>query len=333
MRTKTKGLFWIQITVLILLWTALPASASKDKALEEKVALVNGTTITLGDLDREVSSVQQQLLSSGKPVNMTDAQLLEVRHQVLESLINRELVYQEALSKGINIEEAAIDEQLNSLKKRFPGENEFKSALSSKNLSEEFLRDQIRKGLAVKQLIDDLFAQKVKVTDMEIKTFYDNNPDSFKKPEQVRVRHILIKVDPQADETQRAASQTKLKDIQNRLKKGEDFESLAKEFSQCPSSTEGGDLGYFSKGQMVKPFEAAAFALKPGEVSDIVETQFGYHLIQCVDKKTKAKIAYEECKDKIHQHLKQKKIREHVDAHIEQLKGKAKVERFLKDNP
>jgi len=302
MRTKTKGLFWIQITVLILLWTALPASASKEKALEEKVALVNGTTITLGDLDREVSSVQQQLLSSGKPVNMTDAQLLEVRHQVLESLINRELVYQEALSKGIN-------------------------------LSEEFLRAQIRKGLAVKQLIDDQFAQKVTVTDMEIKTFYDNNPDSFKKPEQVRVRHILIKVDPQADETQRAASQTKLKDIQNRLKKGEDFESLAKEFSQCPSSTEGGDLGYFSKGQMVKPFEAAAFTLMPGEVSDIVETQFGYHLIQCVDKKNKDKIAYEECKDKIHQHLKQEKIREHVDAHIEQLKGKAKVERFLKDNP
>jgi len=333
MRTKTKGLFWIQITVLILLWTALPASASKEKALEEKVALVNGTTITLGDLDREVSSVQQQLLSSGKPVNMTDAQLLEVRHQVLESLINRELVYQEALSKGINIEETAINEQLNSLKKRFPSENEFKSALSSKNLSEEFLRAQIRKGLAVKQLIDDQFAQKVTVTDMEIKTFYDNNPDSFKKPEQVRVRHILIKVDPQADETQRAASQTKLKDIQSRLKKGENFESLAKEFSQCPSSTEGGDLGYFSKGQMVKPFEAAAFTLMPGEVSDIVETQFGYHLIQCVDKKNKDKIAYEECKDKIHQHLKQEKIREHVDAHIEQLKGKAKVERFLKDNP
>jgi peptidyl-prolyl cis-trans isomerase C len=114
------------------------------------------------------------------------------------------------------------------------------------------------------------------------------------------------------------------------LQKGEDFASLAKEFSQCPSNAKGGDLGYFQRGQMVPPFEQVAFALKPGAVSDIVETKFGYHLIKVIDKKAETTIPYKDVKEKLEQNLKREKIQKEVTLYVEKLKEKAKVEKVEK---
>ena len=113
---------------------------------------------------------------------------------------------------------------------------------------------------------------------------------------------------------------------------GEEFAVLAKEFSEGPSSANGGDLGNFRRGQMVKPFEEAVFTLRPGEVSDIVETEFGYHLIKVIDKKPETTIAYEDIKDRLEQHLKQEKVQREVSLYVEKLKEKAKVERFLTED-
>jgi peptidyl-prolyl cis-trans isomerase C len=123
----------------------------------------------------------------------------------------------------------------------------------------------------------------------------------------VRASHILIKADPQADESQKAAARKKIKEIQNKLSKGEDFTALAREYSEGPSGTKGGDLGYFSRGQMVKPFEDAAFTSAPGQVSDIVETRLGYHLIKVTEKKPETIVAYADIKDQLQEYLKQKK--------------------------
>jgi peptidyl-prolyl cis-trans isomerase C len=182
-------------------------------------------------------------------------------------------------------------------------------------------------------LIDKQLADKATVSDEEIKTYYNSNPESFKQPEQVKASHILIKVDPKADEAQRAQARKKIEEVQQRVKKGEDFAALAKEFSQCPSSAQGGDLGYFGRGQMAKPFEDAAFAMAPGEVSNIVETNFGFHIIKTVDKKSESVMAYEDVKEKLGQYLKQNKLKDQVKVYVGQLKEKAKVERLLKENP
>jgi peptidyl-prolyl cis-trans isomerase C len=149
----------------------------------------------------------------------------------------------------------------------------------------------------------------------------------------VQASHILIKVDPQADESQRAEARKKIEEIKKKLGKGGDFAALAKEFSQCPSGSKGGDLGYFRRGQMVKAFEEAAFALKRGEVSDLIETKFGYHLIKAIDKKPETTIAFEEIKSKLGRYLKQNKVQEEVRQYVEKLKEKVKVERFLKKGP
>jgi len=115
------------------------------------------------------------------------------------------------------------------------------------------------------------------------------------------------------------------------LKKGDDFAALAKKYSEGPSGARGGDLGYFSRGQMVKPFEEAAFALKPGHVSDIVETQFGFHLIKLVDKKPEGMVAYKDIKDKLSEYLKSEKVQKEITNHVENLKKHAKIKKFVSD--
>jgi peptidyl-prolyl cis-trans isomerase C len=263
----------------------------------------------------------------GKHLN--DSQMPGIKKEVLENLINRELLYQETQQKGIKIDEATVNEQVMTLKKRFPSEAEFKSALTKANLSETVIKAQIARGLAIEQLVGAYVAKTVAVSSQEIKDFYENHPSLFKQPEQVRASHILIKVDPKADEGKRAKAEKKIKEIQQKLQKGEDFATLAKALSEGPSKAKGGDLGYFSRGRMVKSFEEAAFALKPNEVSEIVETKFGYHLIKVVDKKPEMTTAFEDAKDKLSQYLKRQKVQKEVSSYVSELKEKAKVERFL----
>ncbi len=154
-------------------------------------------------------------------------------------------------------------------------------------------------------------------------------PGFFKKPEQLKASHILIKVSDSKDEAKKAEAKKKIEMAQERLKKGEDFAVLAKEFSECPSSANGGDLGYFSRGRMVKPFEDAAYALKVNETSDIVETSFGYHIIRLTEKKAQEIVDYENAKVNITRHLKQQKTQKKVKEYLEEIRKSAKIEKFL----
>lgn len=329
---KTKGKRWLLALFagLCMVWIALPASAGDKKTLEAKAAVVNGTVITRGAFDRELRGVKQQYSSTGRP--LTDTQLLQLRKNVLENLINLELLYQEAQKKGFKIEQAELDKQLGALKKRFANEDQFKKTLEQMGFTEEGLRSQIQKVVTVQGFVETQVVQDIVISEKEIRSYYDSHPESFRQPEQVKASHILIKVEAEAEKEKKAEALKKLKKIQERVKKGEDFSALAKEFSQGPSSARGGDLGYFGRGQMVKPFEEAAFALEPGQTSDIVETKFGYHLIRCVDKKPKGKIPYAEIKEKLGGYLRKEKIRERVNTYTEQLKKKARIERPLIEN-
>jgi peptidyl-prolyl cis-trans isomerase C len=316
----------IIISLVFLLWPLFLCAAEKEASVK-KVAMVNGKIITQADVDREINIMEERFAQMGKNPNETE--LAEIKNDIIESLINFELLYQESQKKGIKIEENTLSEEFEKWKRQFPDENQFKKELAKLQLSEAGVKEQFRRGMAVQTFIDKTFGQKVVISEQETKAFYDSHPVYFKVPEQVHAQHILIKVNPDADATKKAEARKKIEEIQNRIKRGEDFAELAKQFSECPSSTQGGDLGYFSRGQMVAPFEKIAFSLKPGEISGVVETQFGFHLIKVLDKKPESTISYEAIKTKLSSILKQDKIQKETDRYLEDLKKSAKIEKYL----
>jgi len=324
MQTKRVSSF-----VLLLCFTALVtfALAEETQPPADKAAVVNGTVITQAELDAQMSLVVDRLRASGRLPDVS--QLDQIRGQVLENLIARELLYQESQKKGIKISQDAINEQLLNLKSQFPNEAEFNKALTRMNLTEDSIKEKLERDLALKKLIEDEVAPNVTVSDSEIRAFYENNPETFKQPERVKASHILIKVDPAADPSLKAEAQKKIDLVQARLQKGEDFGALAKEYSEGPSGPKGGDLGYFTRGQMVKPFEDAAFAMKPGEVSGKVETKFGYHLIKVTDITPEGTLPYDDVKKRLGEFLQQRKIQEEINVYVKKLEEKAKIERFV----
>ena len=328
MQARHAGWFRAAATTLALTFVAWPVLAEEKQSSGDKVAVVNGTVITQKNFSNEVMVVRQKIESKGKRLN--DSQISKLKTDILEGLIDRELLYQESQKKGFKVEDEAVNEQFETLKKRFSNETEFRSSLVKMNLTEAGIRDQIKKGMSIQQFIDKQFAQEKTVSAEEIKAYYDSHPDFFKKPEQVWASHILIKVDPLADESVKAEARKEIEKVQQRLRNGEDFAALAKEFSKCPSSANGGDLGSFKRGQMVKPFEEASFALKPGEVSEIVETKFGYHLIKVTGKESEKNLTFEEIKEdsRLVELIKKQKIREKITLYVKELREKGKVERF-----
>ena len=326
MQARNRTMFWALVTALTLALVACLSAKGESDSSQGKVAVVNGSVITRADFDREMTRAKGRLSSTGAPV--AQAQLSQLEEEVFRQLIARELLYQASQSNGIKVNEAAINEQLAMLKKGFPGEAEFKKTLSQMNLSEGDVKFQFERDMAIQEFIDKQFVQKITVSDKEVRAYYDSNPLFFKQAEQVRASHILVSVDPKKDPSQKVESRKKIEVIQQKLQEGGDFSALAKEYSQCPSGRKGGDLGYFQRGEMVEPFEQAVFALGPGEVSDIVETKFGYHLIRLDNKKPESVIPFEGIKDRIGRYLKQKKAEKDIVSYVQNLEEKAKIERF-----
>jgi peptidyl-prolyl cis-trans isomerase C len=163
-------------------------------------------------------------------------------------------------------------------------------------------------------------------TDAEAKDFYEKNPEKFKQDEQVRASHILVRVDPNADAKAKAKAKAEIDAVMKELKAGGDFAKLAQQHSQDGSAAQGGDLGYFPKGQMVPEFDKVAFSLPVGQLSGIVTTQFGYHILKVTDKKAPRTVPYEEAQAQIKQFLEQDKKQKAADAFVEGLKKKSKID-------
>ncbi len=173
--------------------------------------------------------------------------------------------------------------------------------------------DDTRKELLIKAYLKKEIEDTVKVTDDDAKKYYEANKDKFKEPEKIKVSHILVDNEAEA------------KDILVKLKGGADFAALAKEKSKDPSKDKGGELGLLSKGQTVPEFEQAAFALQPGQVSDVVKTQFGYHIIKVTEKQPEKILAYDDVKDRLKQMLLSDKQRERFEALLKDLRDRNKV--------
>ena len=315
----------ITACLVLLIWINRTFAEEK-KVTKEDIAFVNGKPIDKADYDWEMKKLNMRYQQTGK--QLPDEEKRKYKANVLDNLITIEVLYQESEKKGIKVDPKRVEQQFDMLVKRYPDKDKFKEFLTQWDISEDKIKKNIKRHTAIQELIKTSVTDKIKVNNKDVKKFYDDNPEKFKSPEEIKASHILIKLDPKkANDAKKAAAKKKLDAVKDRLAKGENFGKLAKEVSQGPSNKTGGDLGYFSRGQMVKPFEEAAFALKKGEVSDIVETQFGYHLIKVFDKKPAKMLTFKEVKDRLADQLKQQEAQQKAIAYIEKLKSSAKIER------
>ncbi|MFH1216773.1 MAG: peptidylprolyl isomerase [Pseudomonadota bacterium] len=305
--------------------------AAETAKKEDVVAKVNGQTVLRKDFDAAVESAKQQFGGIGWQEGDT-AQLEKIQTMALDRLIDFELLFQASKKEGIKVDAAAVDEKLAGFKKQFPSDDEFTKFMQTNELTEAIMKEQLSRRMALEGLqnkLRDDFTAKANVGDDAIRKFYDDNMDKMKEPEKVRASHILVTVPETADEAAKTAAMTKIKDIQKKLKDGGDFAALAKENSDCPSKAQGGDLDFFVREQMVQPFSEAAFATPVGQMSDIVTTNFGYHIIKVTDKKPEKTLAFDEVKEKIKTFLSQQELDGMFEAYIKGLRDKAEIVRML----
>jgi len=254
------------------------ACAKKEEKKGAYLAKIGDSVITQADFEREMKGLPEfvQKMFEGAAG----------KESFLNELIKRELLYKEALKKG-------LDKDPEYVKKL----------------------EDFKKITLVGLLLQKEIEGKVTVSDQEVKDYYEKNKGKFAPVTQIRASHILVKTEEEA------------KQIEEKLKKGEDFVQLAKKYSiDTATAKNGGDLGYFSKGQMVPEFESAAMSLKPGQISEPVKTKFGYQIIKVTDKKMGQVVDFEKVKNLISQNLMAEKQKEVFDSYVEGLKKSFKVE-------
>jgi peptidyl-prolyl cis-trans isomerase C len=305
-----------------------PAAAA---AVDPKaaVAKVNGVVITQGEYDRNWKFFLQR---SGIPVNHADksGQVNEFRVQVLDRLVDEELLYQAAKDQKLVATAEAVQAELDKARTQFPTPEAFAEALVKNELTEDGLRALFTRNLSIQGYVEGHIGKSVTVSDAEVHDFYASNKGTFETPEQVRARHILVGVAAGDDAAVRAEKRKKAEGLLEQLKGGADFAELAKTGSECPSAPEGGDLGFFERGRMAPAFEEAAFALKPGELSGVVETEFGYHIIKLEERKAAGLVPEEEVAPKIREFLTAQKTEAAVEEKLKQLRAAAKIEKLMK---
>jgi peptidyl-prolyl cis-trans isomerase C len=306
---------------------AAPGDEFSASGLQKAVARVNGREISAAELKRA-----EKILIANKPgFQVPPLRQREFEQQALDQLISNELLFQASQKLEIKDLDKNAQLQLAQVKSGFPDADAFARGLRSIGLDEQSFLESIRRDFAIAYFVNTTFAAKVSVSVSaeEIETFYRNNPEKFLQEERVRASHILIGVEAAAGAEQRKAARDKAEKLRADVAQGADFARLAAENSSCPSSKRGGDLGYFGKGNMVPPFEQAAFALEPGGLSPVVETQFGYHIIKLVERSKAQALSLEASRDKIRGFLQAQKVGAANAAFVEEARKSARIDLLL----
>jgi parvulin-like peptidyl-prolyl isomerase len=318
----------------LMLLAALMISCSKDDKSKEVdaafsdstvVALVNKDPIYYSDVDKAIKQFLNQL---GKDTDQFQTQKPDTMlwKESLDWIISIRLLAQEAQQQNIQVDKKEVDMVISTIKRRFPTEQGFLDALVEAELSMEQFANNLTKELMVQKLLEQQIGSQVKdISDEEAHQYYNEHGEQFLQDEQIRVHHILFKVSTTADPGKVADVENKARRIIQRIKNGEDFEKLARQYSEDPSALKGGDIGFFAHGDMIKNFEEAAFELKVGEVSDLVRTPLGFHIIRMDETKTSQQAPFEEVKIQIKLKLKQENSNQLFEQYVEKLKSKADI--------
>lgn len=312
------------VVALGLLLLAGPVPAGK--VIDRIAAVVNHEVILLSEVDERARSALAGI-STELPLDRQLEQKNKIRREALEQLIEEKLLDQKVREHHIEVSDADVQRQIDWLRQRNKmDEKQFADALALEGQTLAGLKQQLRRQLLQQKLIDMQLREnpelraRVQVAEKDIKDYYQSHYTSDTAKEKIRVRHILFLVPPGSTPEKDAAVRRKAEQVLKRLRAGEDFSKLAKEFSDDPSGAVGGDLGWFRRGDMMEEFEKAAFALAQGEISGLVHTRLGYHIIELVDRAREGPPPLAKVRNEIRSRLAREKFNEALSIWLRMIK-------------
>jgi len=310
--------------VLILLFLFGPLSLSKG-AVDRIVAIVNQEIITLSEVDRLIDHLKPEI-AGGTPLERR-GRIQELSRKALDKLIEEKLIDQEAKKSGIKASPKEIDGAIEEIKKRNSiSQEDLEQALSKDGLTlETFKKELERRIIRTKQV---QWAVKVEpnVGEKELREFYQKNADRYRTEEIYRPAHILFKVSKEAPPEEVRQVRAKCEKVLAQIRAGEDFGEMAIIYSEDPSSKDKGDLGFFKRGELLPLFEREVLRLKVGEITGIIRTEFGFHLIKLLDRKGGHPLPFEEVKERVRQEYLDREFERSLRQYLESLKAKSIIE-------
>jgi len=323
------AIFCLQVLLILGLagapgWAAEKASAPVQAGAGKTIVEVNGLPLTQGEVDQKVNRTVESLKDQIPPDQLEEFKK-NIQGKIVDDFINRTIISQEMDKQKIAVDESEVQKAFSEVEAKVPQGMTLEAMLKQGGVTMEEMRDNIKFSLRANKLFESQVKSDYAPTADEVSTYYNENKKKYDMPESVNARHILLKVDEKADEKTKAEKKQKIEDLRKQLVGGADFAKLAGEQSDCPSKAKGGDLGTFPRGRMVKPFEDAAFSQKVNEIGPVVQTQFGYHIIQVLEHSQPKQKSLDEVKGSIEEMLKNKKRQESAQNYMEGLKQKAKI--------
>ncbi len=340
-------MIWIGVVFSLFMILSLPAGGNREEeadpsqgaaaaeteptqekgeriSVETSVARVNGQLIGQAEFDKVIeSNIARFEAQNQQPFDEQYRSQLE--RQVLDGLITRAVLEQEAAEVGVTVTDERLQETLGQFMSQFPNESAYQMALEQEGFTEDEFITELRRQITIEELIRREVYDKITVSEEKMRSFYEGNPQYFEQSDQVTARHIILTTQGINDQNELASKRAELEGIRREIINGADFGEVARNRSEGPSAPDGGQLGTFSRGQMVPEFEEAAFALEPGEISEIVETQFGYHIIQVTDKVAARTETFEEARENIRFFLTEQEQNVAVQHYLTDLRQDAEI--------
>lgn len=320
------------ITQLLALSLLLASAGALGQAIYPGDAVrVNGETISY---QRFQGFYIEYRNSKGIAVGARGDQLellKKTRQEAMDLMIEQALVGQAAEAAGVEAPDEEIDRSIAELRSIFDSENGYQIKLKDEGFNDETFREHMARMYKAKLYLDEIRMGASEVSDADLERYYRENENRLTLPEQVRVRHILLTWKPMGTKDDRGVIRQQMPPILARAREGEDFAALAREFSDDYATKQlGGDTGFFKRGDMAPAFEAVAFSLQPGEISEPVETPFGVHIIRLEERRKEELLALDDVRDQLREHVRNEQAEAAVTAEIDKLKANAEIEVLIR---
>ena len=315
--------------VAIIVFSVLSGGEASVQLIDKIVAVVNDDIITLSEL-REITVPYLKKMKARYSVNYDEAQIKETESRILDQLIDEKLVRQEVVRLKIVISEKEVTMGVEDMMKNTNlSEDQFKKALAEQDITMEEYREQMKNEMERLRLLDAEVKSKVQVKEKEIASYYKEHMDNFNTPPEVRLQQILLMIPPGASEQEISQIRGRAEEIVQKIKKGEDFTSLVRLYSQDSSAATGGDIGFFKQGELMPAINEVAFSLYIGEASSVIQTSAGFHIIKVLEKRERQKMTEEERNKEIWDILYTQNLDDMFKQWLKELRKKSFIESSL----